>query len=417
MPSRQISARPERVALVDCAGADDAGSRAAEGDGARRDIPFGRPMLGDDEKRAVAEVLDGHILTHGPRVRSFEASFAAFTGAPHAIATNSCTAALHLAYMFLEIGPGDEVIVPAQTHVATAHAVELCGASAVFADVDPATGNIDLEHAAALITPRTRALSVVHFLGLPVDMTRAVDLARTHGLFLVEDCALALGATWGGRHVGLLGDVGVFSFYPVKHITTGEGGMLITTRDDLAADAARRRAFGIDRNVVQERPVPGLYDVLQLGNNYRLSEIGAALGIEQMRRLPGFLDARRSNHAAVAAELADVDGVRLLENAPADATHACYCQFIELCGDLADARPAIIERLRAAGVGTSIYYPSPVPLMSYFRARNGLGVDDFPMAARLSRASLALPVGPHLDRDDPKKIATAVTEAIAAVSR
>ena len=212
-----------------------------------RTIPFGRPMISDAEQAAVAEVLSGPQLTHGPRVEKFEADFAQFTGAPHAVAVNSCTAALHLAYLHIGLGPGDEVIVPAQTHVAAAQAVELCGASCVFVDAEAETGNIDLDQVDERITPRTRALSVVHFLGMPVDMERVREIASRQDLLVVEDCALALGATFDEVHVGLHGDVGVFSFYPVKHITTGEGGMLITTVDDLAEAAARQRAFGIDR--------------------------------------------------------------------------------------------------------------------------------------------------------------------------
>ena len=160
-------------------------------------------MISDAERAAVAEVLQGPILTHGTQVRAFESAFAQFTGAPHALATNSCTAAMHLAWMALGVGPGDEVIVPAQTHVATAHAVELAGARCCFVDVDPATGNMDLERFEAAITSKTRAVVVVHYLGLPVEMPRVIEIARDRGLAVVEDCALAVGSRLGDTHVGL----------------------------------------------------------------------------------------------------------------------------------------------------------------------------------------------------------------------
>lgn len=266
-----------------------------------RDIPFGKPIITDDERNAVLKVLEGTTLTHGPLVREFEAAFARFTGARQAVALSSCTAALHLAYFYLGIGSGDEVIVPAQTHVATAHAVELVGAKPVFIDSESQTGNMDIGLLEGLITTNTKAISVVHYLGMPVDMHRVMQIARQHGLFVVEDCALAIGTYLGGTHAGLFGDVGCFSFYPVKHITTAEGGMLITNNDDIAAGISRQRAFGIDRNIVSERPMPGVYDVVELGLNYRLNEIGAAMGIEQMKKLAGFLARRQENYQALAA--------------------------------------------------------------------------------------------------------------------
>ena len=203
-----------------------------------REIPFGRPIIGEAERAAVLDVLYGPILVHGPRTIAFENAFAKWTGAPHAISVSSCTAAMHLVYFTLGYGPGDEVIVPAQTHTATAHAVELTGAKAVFVDSERRTGNIDVSAIEAAITPRTRAIAVVHYLGVPVDMAGIGAVAKRHGLFVLEDCALAIGTRIDGVHAGLFGDVGCFSFYPVKHMTTAEGGMIITRNAALAAQAA-----------------------------------------------------------------------------------------------------------------------------------------------------------------------------------
>ena len=218
---------------------------------------------------------------------------------------------MHLIWFTLGLGPGDEVIVPAQTHTATAHAVELTGARAVFVDVERDTGNIDIAAFEAAITPRTKGVAPVHFLGMPVDMTRLVEIARRHKLFVLEDCALAFGTRIDGTHAGLFGDAGVFSFYPVKHITTAEGGMIITRDAQLAASLKLRKAFGVDRTHA-ERKVPGTYDVVALGFNYRMSEIHCALGIEQVKKLPGFLEQRARNYSALSKALADIPGVSQL---------------------------------------------------------------------------------------------------------
>ena len=199
-----------------------------------RNIPFGKPLIGAEEKEAVMQVLNSPILVHGPKTKAFETAFASYAGAPYAISVSSCTAAMHLSYFYLGISKGDEVIVPAQTHTATAHAVELCGAKPVFIDSEKDTGNIDLDQIESAITENTKALSVVHYLGMPVNMEKIVEIAKKHNLFVVEDCALAIGSYFKGTHAGLYGDVGCFSFYPVKHMTTAEGGMLITKHKEIA---------------------------------------------------------------------------------------------------------------------------------------------------------------------------------------
>ena len=218
-----------------------------------RNLPFGMPIIGEEEKQAVIEVLNSPILVHGPKAHDFERDFAAFTKAPFAVSVSSCTAALHLAYFYLGLGPGDEVIVPAQTHVATVHSVELVGATSVFVDAEKETGNIDIAQIEEKITPRTKALSIVHFLGMPVNMDKIMAIAKKHKLFVVEDCALAMGTYFKGIHAGLHGDVGCFSFYPVKHMTTAEGGMLITGHEQVAQKITRQKAFGVDRHVGERK--------------------------------------------------------------------------------------------------------------------------------------------------------------------
>lgn len=362
--------------------------------------PFGKPIIGKEEIDAVVKTLQGPILVHGPLAEVFESSFAAFTRAPSAVSVASCTAGMHLVYFALGLGPGDEVIVPAQTHVATAHAVELTGAKAVFVDADLNTGNIDLDLIEAAIGPQTKAIAVVHYLGVPVDMARVNQIANTHNLFVLEDCALAPGTLLDGVHAGLHGDAGVFSFYPVKHLTTAEGGMVITKHADLAKKIRHLRAFGVDRNH-SERKVPGMYDASALGFNYRMSEIHAAIGVEQMRKLPFFLEQRRSNFERLQSDLADLAGCRVLPQ-PNEGRFisSCYCLGLVLDETIAARRPEIMEALAGLGVGTSIYYPQPVPRMSFYRSKYGYDSANYSNAAIISDRIIALPVGPHLKEED-----------------
>ena len=374
-------------------------------------IPFGAPMIGAEERAAVADVLAGPVLVHGPVAAAFEKAFAAFTGAPHAVSVSSCTAGMHLVYFCLGYGPGDEVIVPAQTHVATAHAVELTGARPIFVDAEATTGNIAIEQIEAAITPRTRAIAVVHYLGVPVDMPLVMDIARRHNLFVLEDCALSPGASIDGMHTGLHGDAGVFSFYPVKHITTAEGGMVILRDAKLAARLMLKKAFGVDRSH-GERKVPGIYDTVALGFNYRMSEIHAAIGVEQVKKLPSFLKQRSTNHTALANLLAGFAGFSVLP-APNTRLHSChYCLAVLLDDTIAEKRPDIMAALTAHGIGSSIYYPQPVPRMTYYREKYGYNPLGYPVAASLSDRSIALPVGPHLGTSDMHTIATNLKDII-----
>lgn len=381
----------------------------------KRQIPFGRPMIAEEERKAVAEVMSGPILVHGPRASDFETAFAKFVGASHAVSVSSCTAGMHLIWFALGFRAGDEVIVPAMTHVATAHAVELTGARPVFVDAEAETGNIDIAAIEAAISPRTRAIVIVHYLGMPVDMAEVVTLARKHRLFVMEDCALALGSQIDGIHAGLLGDCGVFSFYPVKHMTTAEGGMIVLRDGKLAEVLRLKKAFGVDR-AHGERKMPGVYDVVALGFNYRMSEIHAAIGIEQLKKVPDFLRRRRANAEALAAALATADSIRLLPSTAAPRlTGSYYCSAALLDPVLASKRPQIVTAMSVRGVGTSVYYPQPVPRMAYYAQKYGWKDGSFPNAERIADHSLALSVGPHLDSDDMTFIAAALVSAIGSV--
>jgi perosamine synthetase len=374
-------------------------------------LPFGRPLIGDAEKDAVLEVLNDPILAHGPRGKAFENEFVKFMGGGKACTVSSCMAALHLASIHFEFGPGDEVIVPAQTHVATVHAVELTGATPVFVDCEPDTGNIDTSKIEQLITKKTKAISLVHFVGIPADMPKIMEIAQRHSLKVIEDCALAVGTRIGSQHVGLFGDAGCFSFYPVKHFTTGEGGMFASQSTDTVDEVANFRAFSVDRTH-SERKVPGVYDVTGVGMNYRMSEITAALGRVQLSRVGEFLEIRRGNFETLKQILLQNSQVRVLDNRLPDGQNSHYCLVVVLDQPLSEKRPELIANLNQAGIGTSIYYPQPVPRMRYYREKFGYDKALYPNAEAISDQSIALPVGPHLDRKDMERIGTTFTTLV-----
>lgn len=374
-------------------------------------IPFGRPMLDAEEIAAVTRVLSGPTLVHGPVSHAFEQRFAERIGSRRAVSVSSCTAGLHLSLLVNDVGPGDAVAVPAMTHVATAHAVEFCGARPRFVDVEADSGNIDPEDLAEAVTPELKAIMVVHYLGLPCDMDRILALAEKAGAFVVEDCALAVDATYGGAKAGTLGLTGCFSFYPIKHMTTVEGGMVTTDDEDVAAAIAQRKAFGYDRALGQ-RAKPGIYDVTALGYNYRMSEVQAAVGLAQLGKLDAFQRARAENHRILKSALAEIDEITVFEPLKGKAVSSHYCLNAVLPRDRSVARDAVVASLKEAGVGTSVHYPRAVPLMTYYRDKYGYREGQFPVAEWLAEQTISLPVGPHLKEGDALRIAEAFKEAV-----
>lgn len=379
-------------------------------------IPFGKPILGEEEKKAVMKIMEGSILVHGPASKKFEEDFASFTGAPHAVSVSSCTAGMHLIYFALGYGRGDEVIVPAQTHVATAHAVELTGAKPVFVDAEKESGNIDINQIERAINSKTKAIAIVHYLGVPADMIKIKAIAKKYKLFLLEDCALAPGALVNGVHVGLHGDAGVFSFYPVKHLTTAEGGMIILRDGDLANKLKLLKAFGVNRNF-GERKVPGMYDTEVLGFNYRMSEIHAAIGIEQMKKLSSFLKKRKENFDYLEFGLKNLDYISVIPQPVNEHLHSShYCLGMMIDNKLKIKRPIIMDLLAKQGVGTSIYYPQPVPRMSYYRKKYGYNESEYVNAAAISDHIIALPVGPHLNLSDMDYIVKSMKQVLREIN-
>lgn len=329
-------------------------------------IPYGRQVIDEEDIAAVAEVLRSDWLTTGPMVERFEQAFAAQVGSLHAVANSNGTAALHLCMLAAGIQPGDEVIVAALTFVASANCARYVGATVRFADVRADTLTIDVGHAASLITPRTRAIVAVDFGGLPADLDELAALAERHGLVLVEDAAHAPGALYRGRKVGSIAHMTSFSFHPVKHLTTGEGGM-VTTNDARLAERLRRfRNHGIDTDHRQrERTSTWRYDMADLGFNYRLNDIQCALGLSQLRRLPQSVERRRSLAGRYATAFA---GALRLQSEPDDRRSSWHLYPVRLLGEApGESRKRVFDELRAGGIGVNVHY-LPVYLHSYYQA-------------------------------------------------
>ena len=377
-----------------------------------RTIPFGKPMIGGEEESAVLEVLRSGWLAHGPKTKEFEAAFAADVGSKHAVSVSSCTAALHLSLLALGVGPGDEVVVPALTHVATAHAALYVGARPVFADIDPDTYCIDPSDLERRLTPRTRAIHIVHFAGGACDMNPILALAGERGIPVVEDCAHAVGTRYHGRSAGTFGRAGCFSFYPVKHITTGEGGMLVTDDDRIAEAAFTQRAFGIDVPAF-DRQKPGVYDTPVLGFNYRMTDVAAAMGLCQLRRTQDGLRRRAANAAILSARLAGVPGL-VLPQVPGGSVHAWLFYQLRITNAFPMERDELTARLRSRGIGASIYYATPVHQMTLYRNLIGPIEGGLPEAERAAAETIALPVNPPLDAEDMEAVAAAIREAAGA---
>jgi perosamine synthetase len=354
-------------------------------------IPYGRHVIDEDDVAAVVEVLRGDWLTTGPTVDRFEAAFAGYTGAAHAAAVSNGTAALHLAMLAAGIGPGDEVIVPALTFAASANCVRYVGGTVVFADVREDTLTVDPAHVASLVTPRTKAIVAVDYAGLPCDLDDLLELCERHGLVLVEDACHALGAEYHGRKVGSIAHLSTFSFHPVKHLTTGEGGMVSTNDPALAARVRRLRNHGIGSDHRQrEREKTWRYDMLELGFNYRLPDVLCALGLSQLKKLPVWLERRRALAARYTSLLTEVPQL-CLPVEPADRRHAFHLYAVRVRSEPSSVgRRALYSALRAAGIAANVHY-IPVYLHSYYR-QLGYEAGMCPVAEAAYDGLLSLPM-------------------------
>lgn len=368
-------------------------------------IPYGRQHIDDDDIKAVAEALRSDFLTTGPRIGEFERAVAEFSDAKYGVAVSNGTAALHAAMFALAVKPGDEVIVPPMTFAATANCVLYMGGTPVFADVDPDTLLIDPARVEAAVTDRTRAVIGVDYTGQPCDWAGLDEVAKRHGLATVADGCHALGATQNGNRVGTLADMTVYSFHPVKHVATGEGGMILTY--DAALDERLRnfRNHGITTDArTREQSGAWFYEMRDLGYNYRMTDIQAALGASQMKKLPGFLDRRREIAARYDQEFAGTD-VRPLAVRP-DAEHAYHLYVVRI-----PDRDAVHAKLREDGIFAQVHY-IPVHFHPYYREHLGTGEGLCPAAEAAYNEILSLPMYPDLTDGEQTYVIEKVLEAV-----
>jgi dTDP-4-amino-4,6-dideoxygalactose transaminase len=366
-----------------------------------RQIQIATPSLGEEEWQALREPIESGWLTQGPKVAAFEKAFAARHGVKHAIAVTSATTGLHLGLAALDIGPGDEVIVPAFTWVATANVVVYCGAMPVFVDVDRTTFNIDPKDLARRVTSRTKAVIPVHLFGLCADMD-AVRAVLQPDIKIIEDAACAAGAAWHGRSAGALGDLGVFSFHPRKSITTGEGGMVTTNDDKLAERVKILRNHGA--SVSEEERHRGSKPYLLpefdlLGFNYRMTDLQGAVGVVQLKKLDQFIDERARMAEQYRKELAGISWLSLPQE-PEDGRHAwqAFVTYVDPTS-APRSRNEMMEALQQQGISTRPGTHA-VHMLGYYRKRFGLKPDDFPGARDCDRHSMAIPLHNRMTPED-----------------
>ena len=371
-------------------------------------LPYGRQSIGEDDIQAVVDVLRSDWLTTGPKVGEFEEAVAAWVGAKHAVSFSSGTAALHGAAFAAGLKLGDEAITSPMTFAATANCVLYQGATPVFADVSADTLNLDPEQVAARITPRTRVVLPVDYAGHPADMDAILDLAAAHGLIVIEDACHALGAEYRRRRAGGIADMTVFSFHPVKHLATGEGGMVTTDRADFAETLRQFRNHGISSDA-RQRQTDGQwrYEMVALGFNYRLTDIACALGLSQLKKLEANLSRRRE----IAARYADAFG-DLSEIAPpgvrADVRPAWHLYPMRLNLErLSAGRGQVFRALRAENIGVNVHY-IPVHLHRYYRDRFGYRGGEFPIAEDAYERLITLPLFHGMSDEDVEDVVRSV---------
>jgi perosamine synthetase len=381
-------------------------------------LPFARPSITDAERSAVLEVLDSGWLTTGPRTRQFEASFAQFVGAPHAVALNSATAGLHLALEALDVGVGDEVIVPTWTFTSTAEVVTYLGARPVLIDVDPETLNATPELVAAAITPRTKAVMAVHIAGLPMEIERLVGELAPLGIPVVEDAAHSFPSELASGHMaGTIGRVGVFSFYATKTITTGEGGMLVTADEGLADRARQMSLHGISRGAWTRYTATGswYYEVEAAGFKYNMTDIAAAIGLAQLARARDLLEARRALMHAYEEAFANSSIADLVELPPGarDISHAWHLYLVRLRLDqLRIDRAEVMRGLQERGIGASVHF-IPLHRHPYYRDAWGAQASAFPNAEREYPRVVSVPIWPGMSPADVTRVVAALEQVLA----
>jgi len=371
-------------------------------------LVFGSPLIGEDEIAEVVDSLRSGWIGTGPKVERFERMLEAYVGVAHARCLGSCTAALTLGMKVLGVGPGDEVIVPTMSFVASANAVEHVGATPVLIDSEPETGLIDLAAAEQALTPRTKALMLVHLAGRPVDLDRATAFGKRHSLSLIEDAAHALGAEWGGRKIGSHGNLTAYSFYVTKNVTTGEGGALVTEAVDVAEKVERLALHGLSLGAWQRFSDVGFkhYECVTPGFKYNMTDLQASLGIHQLPRLDAWIDRRAELWQRYDQLLGDLPVAVPPDPAP-ETRHARHLYQILIEPGAGATRDEVLTQLQAAKIGAGVHYRG-VHLHAYYRERYGLRPEQFPVATDISERTLSLPFSPKVSEADQEDVANAL---------
>ncbi|HEY8079403.1 MAG TPA: DegT/DnrJ/EryC1/StrS family aminotransferase, partial [Labilithrix sp.] len=372
-----------------------------------------KPVFGDEEVKAVAERLAGGWVVQGPKVKEFEERFAAYVGCKHARATTSCTTALHLALITLDVKEGDEVIVPALTYVATANAVLYCNAKPVFVDIDLRTFNMDVAQLEKKIGPKTKCIVPVHEFGLAADMKPLMEIADKRGVAVLEDAACATGSRYAGKHVGTFGRAGCFSFHPRKAITSGEGGMITTDDEKIATRIEVLRSHGAAMSDLARHSAGGGFELPEfdeLGFNYRMTDIQAAIGVEQMKKLPWILEARQKRATRYDELLAGIRGLAL-PYTPKGSEHA-YQSYVTLVETSHEERNRVALELQRRGIATR-QGTHAVHALGLYRRKFGLKPEDCPMAWKADRQSMTLPLYATMTDEEQDYVVKNVREVMA----
>ncbi|MBI4488754.1 MAG: DegT/DnrJ/EryC1/StrS aminotransferase family protein [Deltaproteobacteria bacterium] len=378
-------------------------------------LPLSRPTLGEEEIQEVVDTLRSGWITTGPKVDLFEKRLQSYLGGPDVVAVSSGTAGLHLALLAAGIGPGDEVITSTMTFAATANAIVLCGAKPVLVDCDPDTLNIDVEAVESKISRNTRAVVPVHFAGQPCAMAELLEIAKHYCLHVIEDGAHALGSEYDGRKVGTIGDATIFSFHPIKAITTGEGGVVVTRNMEWAERIRALRFHGI-RTSAWQRHSGGRspqYTIDLPGFKYTMMDLQAAIGIHQMDRLEEFIKRRAFLAALYGEAFGNIRGCQPLGFVPYPHRHAWHLYIIKLELEGLDIdRDTFLELLKERNIGAGVHFPA-IHLQPYYREKWGYKGRDFPQADSLSQRILSLPLFPEMGEEDVGDVARTVGDILA----
>ncbi|HXM78104.1 MAG TPA: DegT/DnrJ/EryC1/StrS family aminotransferase [Thermoanaerobaculia bacterium] len=385
----------------------------------REFLPFARPALGDEEIAEVVDTLRSGWITTGPKVERFASDFAEYVGGRFAVPVSSATAGLHVALLALGIGPGDEVITTPMTFVATLNTIVHCGAVPVLADIDAATLNIQVEEIERKISPSTRAILPVHYVGQPADLDPILEVAAARGIEVLEDAAHAVGAEYKGRKIGSFPTTSVFSFHPNKNMTTGEGGMVVTEDEEVFEKASLLKFHGMDRESWKRFSKAGSprYDVAVPGFKYNMMDIQAALGLHQLKRLEGFLVERERLARRYDRALAGLSGLILPQRVAYPVRHAWHLYTPLVDSDrLTIGRDQFMAELKTRNIGTGLHYTAAHEF-SYYRERFGWSAEDFPAAHFVSERIVSLPLFPGLTDTDQDDAIAAIREVLEKFQR